>query len=71
LKEGIAKLMTIKPDMPQQLQIRLTSSVELMRASLDAYLPWIEQTISESCLWMMNRAFVSRCRRHWSSTDSA
>jgi len=45
LKEGIAKLMTIKPDMPQQLQIRLTSSVELMRASLDAYLPWIEQTI--------------------------
>src|ERR1035437_2288453 len=37
--------MTIKPDMPQQLQIRLTSSVELMRASLDAYLPWIEQTL--------------------------
>ena len=45
LKEGITKLMTIKPDMPQQLQIRLTSSVELIRASLDPYLPWIEQTI--------------------------
>lgn len=31
--------------MPQKLQIRLTSSVELLRASLDPYLPWIEQTI--------------------------
>ena len=37
--------MTIKPDMPQKVQISLTSSVELLRASLDRYLPWIEQTI--------------------------
>ena len=32
-------------NMPRKLQIRLTSSVELMRASVEAYLPWIEQTL--------------------------
>jgi hypothetical protein len=31
--------------MPHKLQIRLTSSVELMHASVEAYLHWIEQTL--------------------------
>jgi len=32
-------------NMPRKLQIRLTSSVELMHAAVEAYLPWIEQTL--------------------------
>src|ERR1035438_3951912 len=31
--------------MPRKLQIRLTSSVELMRGSVEAYLPWVERTL--------------------------
>ena len=37
--------MTTKTDNPQKLQIGLTSSVELIRASLEPYLPWVEQTM--------------------------
>jgi hypothetical protein len=38
-------VMTIKTDNSRKLQIGLTSSVELIRASLEPYLPWIEQTM--------------------------
>jgi SpoVK/Ycf46/Vps4 family AAA+-type ATPase len=37
--------MTIKTNNPLKLQMGLTSSVELIRASLEPYLPWIEQTL--------------------------
>lgn len=37
--------MTKKTDNPQKLQIGFTPSVELIRASLEPYLPWIEQTL--------------------------
>jgi hypothetical protein len=35
--------MTIKSNFPNQLQVRRTSSVELIRASLEPYIPWIEE----------------------------
>jgi hypothetical protein len=34
--------MAIKSNFPDRLQVRLTSSVELIRASLEPYLAWIE-----------------------------
>jgi hypothetical protein len=34
--------MTIKSNFPDRLQVRLTSSVELIPASLEPYMPWIE-----------------------------
>jgi hypothetical protein len=34
--------------MLDKLQIRLTSSAELMRSTLEPYLPWIEQSIGAS-----------------------
>jgi hypothetical protein len=37
--------MTIKTNNPLKLQMGLSSSVELIRASLEPYLPWIEQTM--------------------------
>ena len=37
--------MTIKSNFPDPLQVRLTSSVELIRASLEPYIPWIEEMI--------------------------
>ena len=37
--------MTMKTDNPQKLQIGLPSSVELIRASIEPYLPWVEQTV--------------------------
>jgi hypothetical protein len=37
--------MAIKSNFPDRLQVRLTSSVELMRASLEPYLAWIEETM--------------------------
>jgi hypothetical protein len=37
--------MTIKSNFPNPLQVRLTSSVELIRASLEPYLAWIEKMI--------------------------
>jgi SpoVK/Ycf46/Vps4 family AAA+-type ATPase len=35
--------MAIKSNFPDQLQVRLSSSVELIRTSLDPYLAWIEE----------------------------
>jgi hypothetical protein len=35
--------MAIKSNFPDRLQIRLTSSVELIRASLEPYMAWIEE----------------------------
>src|ERR1700730_9851458 len=35
--------MAIKSNFPDRLQVRLTSSVELIRASLEPYIPWIEE----------------------------
>src|ERR1700680_692242 len=35
--------MPIKSNFPDRLQVRLTSSVELIRASLEPYIPWIEE----------------------------
>jgi hypothetical protein len=35
--------MAIKSNFPERLQVRLTSSVELIRASLEPYIPWIEE----------------------------
>jgi len=40
--------MPVKLDLPDKVQIRLTSSVELMRAALEPYLPWIEQVMGVS-----------------------
>ncbi len=40
--------MPVKLKMPDKLQIRLTSSAELMRSTLEPYLPWIEQSIGVS-----------------------
>ncbi len=37
--------MTMKTDNLQKLQVGLTPSVELIRASLEPYLPWIEKTL--------------------------
>jgi hypothetical protein len=37
--------MTIKSNFPDRLQVRLTSSVELIRASLEPFIPWIEEMI--------------------------
>src|ERR1700694_2300632 len=37
--------MPVKLTMPDKMQVRLTSAAELMRASLEPYLPWIEETI--------------------------
>jgi ATPase family associated with various cellular activities (AAA) len=37
--------MAIELNIPDKVQIRLTSYVELMRTSLERYLPWIEQTM--------------------------
>jgi len=37
--------MAIKSNFPDRLQIRLTSSVELIRASLEPYLAWVEEMI--------------------------
>jgi len=37
--------MPIKSNFPDRLQVRLTSSVELIRASLEPYMAWIEQMI--------------------------
>src|ERR1700736_4196282 len=37
--------MAIKPNIPDKLQIRLTSSVESILASLEAYAKWIEQML--------------------------
>jgi hypothetical protein len=37
--------MPVKLNIPDKMQIRLTSAAELMRASLEPYLLWIEQTI--------------------------
>src|SRR5580692_11121818 len=37
--------MTIAPNIPDKLQIRLTSSVESILASLQPYEKWIEQTL--------------------------
>lgn len=44
-RSAFAKVMTIKTDNPQKLQIGFTSSVELIRGSLEPYMPWIEQTM--------------------------
>jgi len=35
--------MSIKSNFPDRLQVRLTSSVELIRASLEPYMGWIEE----------------------------
>src|SRR5438105_3780513 len=35
--------MAIKSNFPDRLQVRLSSSVELIRASLEPYIPWIEE----------------------------
>ncbi len=35
--------MAIKSNFPDRLQVRLTSSVDLIRASLEPYIPWIEE----------------------------
>jgi hypothetical protein len=35
--------MAIKSNFPDRLQLRLTSSVELIRASLEPYMAWIEE----------------------------
>ena len=40
--------MPVKPNMPDKVQVRLTSSVESIRASLEPYLPWIEQVMGVS-----------------------
>ncbi len=40
--------MPVEPNMPGKVQIRLSSSVELMRAALEPYLPWIEQQVGVS-----------------------
>ena len=37
--------MAITSHFPNPLQVRLTSSVELMRASLEPYMAWIEEMI--------------------------
>ena len=37
--------MAIKSNFPDRLQVRLTSSVELIRASLEPYIPWIEEVM--------------------------
>ena len=37
--------MAIKLNPPDRLQVRLTSSVELIRASLEPYIPWIEEMV--------------------------
>jgi hypothetical protein len=37
--------MAIKPNIPAKLQIRLTSSVDSIRASLEPYTAWIEKTL--------------------------
>ena len=37
--------MPIKPNFPDRLQVQLTSSVDLIRASLEPYVGWIEQTM--------------------------
>jgi hypothetical protein len=37
--------MAIKSNFPNQLEVRLTSSVELIRASLEPYIPWIEEMV--------------------------
>src|ERR1700736_6076837 len=37
--------MAIKSKFPDRLQVRLSSSVELIRASLEPYLAWIEKMI--------------------------
>jgi hypothetical protein len=37
--------MAIKSNFPNRLQVRLTSSVELIRASLEPYMAWIEEMI--------------------------
>ena len=40
--------MATQPHNPNKLQIRLTSLVESIRAALDPYVPWIEQTLGVS-----------------------
>ena len=40
-----AQNVPVKPRIPEKVQIRLTSSVELIRASLEPYVGWIEQTL--------------------------
>jgi hypothetical protein len=40
-----AGCMPVKLKMPDKMQVRLTSATELMRASLEPYVSWIEQTI--------------------------
>jgi hypothetical protein len=37
--------MPVAPNIPDKLQIRLTSSVDSILASLEPYAKWIEQTI--------------------------
>ncbi len=37
--------MAIKSNFPDRLQVRLSSSVELIRASLEPYLAWIEEMV--------------------------
>src|ERR1700732_4475379 len=37
--------MAIKPNIPAKLQIRLTSSVDSIRASLEPYEKWIQQML--------------------------
>jgi hypothetical protein len=39
--------MTSKSNFPDRLQVRLTSSVELIRASLEPYIAWIEEMMGE------------------------
>jgi len=40
--------MPVEPKMPSKVQIRLSSSVELLRAALESHLPWIEQVVGVS-----------------------
>ena len=49
----------MKTDISQKLQIGFTSSVELIRASLEPYLPWIEQTMGVVFYQTVTLAVVS------------
>jgi hypothetical protein len=47
-KRGMEPQMATELQIPDRVQIRLSSAVELIRASLEPYLPWIEETMGVS-----------------------
>ena len=67
--------MAIKSNFPERLQVRLTSSVELIRASLEPYISWIEaidlQVSGDHELKTASGAAPGFIRTHLSRPDSS